>query len=81
MLIAAQATEALLNARFAQALSDGQLSADESPAELAAFFTCLLSGLSQSARTGSSRRKLSQIIARAISALKVSSSQGRKQEF
>ena len=69
--MAAHADETLLTARLTQALSDGQLPASESPAELAAFFTCLLSGLSQSARTGSSRTKLDRIVSRAISVLAV----------
>ncbi|RLT21403.1 MAG: TetR/AcrR family transcriptional regulator [Planctomycetota bacterium] len=71
LVMAAHADETLLTARLTQALSDGQLPASESPAELAAFFTCLLSGLSQSARTGSSRTKLDRIVSRAISVLAV----------
>ena len=69
LIVLSQATEKLLANRLRRAAIEKQLRNEPSASELAAFFMCVLGGLSQAARTGASRQKLYQVIQCSLNSL------------
>lgn len=65
---AVQGSQAQLRRRIERALADGQLPVGAAPADLAAFYQCVLSGLAVLAKSGAGRAALEAVIEVALAA-------------